>query len=107
VKTWFARRLQPVGEPAVAPDGVARAGADADTDRLALRVLPKISSAATNKGLRIARAEIKGTLTVTDPQVFVAALTRGIGHARAYSCGLILGAMRTGQRGWQSFGVTS
>ncbi|MFE2291931.1 type I-E CRISPR-associated protein Cas6/Cse3/CasE [Streptomyces sp. NPDC059452] len=90
VKTWFARRLQPTGEPAVAPDGVTRIGADADTDRLALRMLPKVSSPAPHKGLRIARAEIKGTLTVTDPQVFVAALTQGIGHARAYSCGLIL-----------------
>ncbi|MEW1722313.1 type I-E CRISPR-associated protein Cas6/Cse3/CasE [Streptomyces sp. NPDC093109] len=90
VKTWFARRLQPLGEPAVAPDGVTRIGADADTDRLALRMLPKVSSPAPHKGLRIARAEIKGTLTVTDPGVFVAALARGIGHARAYSCGLIL-----------------
>ncbi|MFJ4774131.1 type I-E CRISPR-associated protein Cas6/Cse3/CasE [Streptomyces uncialis] len=90
VRTWFARRLQPVGEPAVAPDGVTRIGADADVDRLALRMLPKVSSAAPHKGLRIGRAEIKGTFTVTDPQVFVTALTRGIGHARAYSCGLIL-----------------
>ncbi|MFJ2110883.1 type I-E CRISPR-associated protein Cas6/Cse3/CasE [Streptomyces sp. NPDC087850] len=69
---------------------MTRIGADADTDRLALRMLPKVSSPAPHKGLRIARAEIKGTFTVTDPQVFVAALTRGIGHARAYSCGLIL-----------------
>ncbi|MEU8540484.1 type I-E CRISPR-associated protein Cas6/Cse3/CasE [Streptomyces sp. NPDC048717] len=90
VKGWFARRLQPAGEPAVAPDGVTRIGADADTERLALRMLPKMSSPAPHKGLRIARAEVKGTFTVTDPQVFVAALTQGIGHARAYSCGLIL-----------------
>lgn len=90
IKTWFARRLQPIGEPAVAPDGVTRIGAVADTNRLALRVLPKVSSTTAHKGLRIARAEIKGTFTITDPQVFVAALTRGIGHARAYSCGLIL-----------------
>ncbi|WP_346012232.1 type I-E CRISPR-associated protein Cas6/Cse3/CasE [Streptomyces sp. SID3343] len=90
VKGWFARRLQPAGTPAIAPDGVTRIGADADIDRLALRMLPKVSSPAPHAGLRIARAEIKGTLTVTDPQVLVAALTRGIGHARAYSCGLIL-----------------
>ncbi|MEV7680385.1 type I-E CRISPR-associated protein Cas6/Cse3/CasE [Streptomyces sp. NPDC088341] len=90
IKTWFTRRLQPLGEPAIAPDGVTRIGADVDTDRLGLRVLPKISSTTAHKGLRIARAEIKGTLTITDPEVFVAALTRGIGHARAYSCGLIL-----------------
>ncbi|MDT0266720.1 type I-E CRISPR-associated protein Cas6/Cse3/CasE [Streptomyces sp. DSM 44915] len=90
VKAWFVRRLQPAGEPAVAPDGVPRIGADADPERLAFRMLPKVSSTAPHKGLRIARAEIKGTLTVTDPAVFVAALTRGIGHARAYSCGLVL-----------------
>jgi CRISPR system Cascade subunit CasE len=90
VKGWFARRLQPLGEPAVAPDGVTRIGADADLERLAVRMLPKVSSPAPHKGLRIARAEIKGTLTVTDPKTFVAALAQGIGHARAYSCGLIL-----------------
>ncbi|OON81405.1 type I-E CRISPR-associated protein Cas6/Cse3/CasE [Streptomyces tsukubensis] len=90
VKGWFVRRLQPPGEPAIAPDGVTRIGADADTDRIAVRMLPTVSSPAPHKGLRIARAEIKGTLTVTDPTAFVAALARGIGHARAYSCGLIL-----------------
>ncbi|WP_328594325.1 type I-E CRISPR-associated protein Cas6/Cse3/CasE [Actinomadura macrotermitis] len=90
VKRWFSRRLQPIGEPAVGPDGITRIGADTDTERLALRLLPRVSSSTTHKGLRITRAEIKGTLTVTDPKAFVAALTQGIGHARAYSCGLIL-----------------
>lgn len=90
VKGWFVRRLQPPGEPAMAPDGVTRIGADADTDRIAIRMLPTVSSPAPHKGLRIARAEIKGALTVTDPKTFVAALAQGIGHARAYSCGLIL-----------------
>ncbi len=90
VKAWFERRLQPAGQPAVAPDGVVRIGADADTERLALRILPKVSSTVAHKGLRIARAEIKGTFAVTDPPTFVAALTQGIGHARAYGCGLIL-----------------
>ncbi|MFF0711394.1 type I-E CRISPR-associated protein Cas6/Cse3/CasE [Streptomyces bauhiniae] len=90
VKRWFAQRLQPAGEPATAPNGVTRVGADADTGRLALRMLPGVSSSATNKNLRIGRAEIKGTFTVTDPKAFVAALAQGIGHARAYSCGLIL-----------------
>ncbi|MFE7559960.1 type I-E CRISPR-associated protein Cas6/Cse3/CasE [Kitasatospora sp. NPDC057500] len=90
VKKWFARRLQAAGEPAVAPDGVVRIGADADLDRLALRVLPRVSSPRPHQGLRIARAEIRGSLTITDPQAFVSALTQGIGHARAYSCGLLL-----------------
>ncbi|MFB6531567.1 MULTISPECIES: type I-E CRISPR-associated protein Cas6/Cse3/CasE [unclassified Streptomyces] len=90
VKRWFARRLQPLGEPPTAPDGVTRIGADTDTDRITVRMLPVVTSPASHKGLRVARAEIKGTLTVTDPTSFVAALTQGIGHARAYSCGLIL-----------------
>ncbi|MEU8624635.1 type I-E CRISPR-associated protein Cas6/Cse3/CasE [Streptomyces sp. NPDC048669] len=90
VKKWFADRLQPAGEPSVAPTGVVRLGADADAERLALRMLPSVSSPAPHKGLRIARAEIKGMLTVTDPRTFVTALTQGVGHARAYSCGLIL-----------------
>lgn len=90
VKAWFARRLQQPGEPPVAPDGLARIGADADPERLGVRMLPRVSSPAPHKGLSIARAEIRGTLTVTDPRVFVAVLTRGLGHARAYSCGLIL-----------------
>ncbi|WP_246150349.1 type I-E CRISPR-associated protein Cas6/Cse3/CasE [Streptomyces qinzhouensis] len=90
VKSWFARRLQPPGEPPVAPDGLARLGADADPGRLGVRMLPRVSSPAPHKGLRIARAEITGTLTVTDPGTFVGALTRGIGHGRAYGCGLVL-----------------
>ncbi|MEU9917831.1 type I-E CRISPR-associated protein Cas6/Cse3/CasE [Streptomyces sp. NPDC051001] len=90
VRAWFTRRLQPSGQPSIAPDGVTRIGADANTERLALRMLPRVSSPTPHKGLRIARAEIKGTLTITDPKTFVTALTQGIGHARAYSCGLIL-----------------
>nr|WP_245694872.1 type I-E CRISPR-associated protein Cas6/Cse3/CasE [Streptomyces antibioticus] len=90
VRDWFARRLQPLGQSSTAPDGVTRIGADTDTERLALRMLPRISSTTSHKGLRIARAEIKGTLTITDPKTFVTALAQGIGHARAYSCGLIL-----------------
>ncbi|MFE9661729.1 type I-E CRISPR-associated protein Cas6/Cse3/CasE [Streptomyces sp. NPDC005955] len=90
VKAWFVRRLQPPGEPAVAPDGLTRLGADAPAEQLAVRMLPRVSSPGPHKGLQLARAEIKGSLTVTDPQVFVTALTRGVGHARAYSCGLLL-----------------
>ncbi|MER5492214.1 type I-E CRISPR-associated protein Cas6/Cse3/CasE [Streptomyces sp. NPDC002454] len=90
VKSWFVRRLQPLDEPAVAPDGRVRLGADARDDHLAVRMLPRISSPAPHKGLRLARAEIRGKLTVTDPQTFVGVLTAGLGHGRAYSCGLVL-----------------
>ncbi|MFF2848435.1 type I-E CRISPR-associated protein Cas6/Cse3/CasE [Streptomyces sp. NPDC058001] len=90
VKSWFTRRLQPPGEPSVAPDGLTRLGADTHPDQLAVRMLPRISSPAPHKGLRIARAEVRGKLTVTDPEAFVGVLTRGLGHGRAYGCGLML-----------------
>ncbi|MFJ5090154.1 type I-E CRISPR-associated protein Cas6/Cse3/CasE [Streptomyces sp. NPDC088674] len=89
-RNWFARRLQPTGEPPVAPDGVVRIGADADPGRLTVRLLPKATSNSVHRGLKLGRTEVKGRLTVTDPAAFVAALTRGIGHGRAYSCGLLL-----------------
>ncbi|MFF0744959.1 type I-E CRISPR-associated protein Cas6/Cse3/CasE [Streptomyces sp. NPDC004111] len=90
VKRWFTRRLQPDGEPASVEDGVARIGATADPDTLAIRMLPTVSSAHRNKPVRIGRAEIRGTLTVTDPDTLVNVLSNGLGHARPYSCGLIL-----------------
>ncbi|MBW5482621.1 type I-E CRISPR-associated protein Cas6/Cse3/CasE [Streptomyces bambusae] len=90
VKKWFVGRLQAEGEPAVTEAGVVRIGATADPDGLAIRMLPTVSSPAPHKGLRVARAEIRGTLTVTDPEVLVNTLSNGLGHARAYSCGLIL-----------------
>ncbi|MFD9270775.1 type I-E CRISPR-associated protein Cas6/Cse3/CasE [Streptomyces goshikiensis] len=90
VKNWFVRRLQAEDEPATGEGGVARIGATADPAALGVRMLPTVSSPAPHKGLRIARAEIRGSLTVTDPETLVTALSNGLGHARAYSCGLIL-----------------
>ncbi|MFF8769888.1 type I-E CRISPR-associated protein Cas6/Cse3/CasE [Kitasatospora sp. NPDC015120] len=40
--------------------------------------------------MRIVRAEVRGSLTVTDPEVLVRTLSQGLGHGRAYSCGLVL-----------------
>ncbi|MFI8105437.1 type I-E CRISPR-associated protein Cas6/Cse3/CasE [Streptomyces sp. NPDC086023] len=90
VKNWFLRRLQAEGEPATSEDGVARIGATADPDALGIRMLPTVTSPAPHKGLRVARAEIRGSLTVTDPETLVGVLSNGLGHARAYSCGLVL-----------------
>ncbi|MFE4634854.1 type I-E CRISPR-associated protein Cas6/Cse3/CasE [Streptomyces sp. NPDC056773] len=90
VKRWFVRRLQGDGDPATAEDGVVRIGATADPDTLGIRMLPTLSSAHRRKPVRIGRAEIRGALTVTDPETLTAALSNGLGHARAYSCGLIL-----------------
>ncbi|MFB7513054.1 type I-E CRISPR-associated protein Cas6/Cse3/CasE [Streptomyces sp. NPDC056144] len=90
VKRWFARRLQGDGEAASAEDGVVRIGATTDPAALGIRMLPTVSSAHRSKPVRIGRAEIRGFLTVTDPDTFVDVLSNGLGHARAYSCGLIL-----------------
>ena len=90
VKRWFARRLQADGDPSTAKDGVARLGATADPDSLGIRMLPTVSSAHRHKPVRIGRAEIRGALTVTDPESLVNVLSNGLGHARAYSCGLVL-----------------
>ncbi|MCY0947657.1 type I-E CRISPR-associated protein Cas6/Cse3/CasE [Streptomyces antarcticus] len=90
VKRWFARRLQAAGEPAIDADGVVRVGATADTEHLGIRMLPTVTSGHRSKPVRIGRAEIRGSLTVTDPETLVGVLSNGIGHARAYSCGLVL-----------------
>ncbi|WP_240489730.1 type I-E CRISPR-associated protein Cas6/Cse3/CasE [Actinomadura atramentaria] len=84
VRKWCARRFG---------DGTGTGGdmgAAADPETIAVRMLPTVSSATSHKALRIARAELRGSLTVTDPAAFVAALSEGVGHARAYSCGLVL-----------------
>ncbi|MFJ5879176.1 type I-E CRISPR-associated protein Cas6/Cse3/CasE [Streptomyces sp. NPDC093088] len=90
VKRWFARRFQADGEPATAEDGVARIGATTDPTTLGIRMLPTVSSAHRGKQVRIGRAEIRGSLTATNPETLVEVLSNGLGHARAYSCGLIL-----------------
>ncbi len=89
VRTWFEDRLQPAGIPDTAPSGIPRIGADAERTTLAIRMLPPVST-DHHKGLKITRAEIRGTLTVTDPATFTKTITTGLGRARAYSCGLIL-----------------
>lgn len=84
VRKWCARRLGD-GNGSVGDIGGAAA-----PETISVRMLPTVSSPASHKGLKIARAELRGSLTVTDPAAFVAALSDGVGHARAYSCGLIL-----------------
>ncbi|MFE3029652.1 type I-E CRISPR-associated protein Cas6/Cse3/CasE [Nocardia tengchongensis] len=89
-RQWFAERLQPQGESAVGPRGVRRIGADADPAQLAVRILPKLGHLQGKPGMRIGRAEVRGEMIVTDPDVFVDTLGTGLGHAKAYGCGLIL-----------------
>ncbi|WP_079184325.1 type I-E CRISPR-associated protein Cas6/Cse3/CasE [Streptomyces uncialis] len=90
VRQWFADRLQADGEERVGPLGVRRIGAHGVTDSIAVRMLPKLSLTAKHQGARIGRAELKGELTVTDPETFVEALANGVGRARSYGAGLLL-----------------
>ncbi|MGX1811830.1 type I-E CRISPR-associated protein Cas6/Cse3/CasE [Nocardia sp. NPDC055321] len=89
-RRWFVDRLQPVGESPVDERGVRRIGAIAVPDRLDVRILPKLSHVGGKPGLRIGRAEVRGELEVTDPEVLVDAIIGGIGRAKAYGCGLLL-----------------
>lgn len=45
---------------------------------------------ARNRGLRFSSVNFRGELTVTDPSACLDALYRGLGHARAFGCGLLL-----------------
>lgn len=40
--------------------------------------------------IRFGVLDFQGVLTVTDPTLFLGALSRGLGHARAFGCGLLL-----------------
>ncbi|MFC5181988.1 type I-E CRISPR-associated protein Cas6/Cse3/CasE [Actinomadura harenae] len=84
VRKWCARRFGD-GDGAGGDTGGAAA-----PECIAVRMLPTVSSSAAHKGLKVARAELRGSLAVTDPAAFVTALSDGVGHARAYSCGLVL-----------------
>ena len=42
-----------------------------------------------DKTITLSKARITGTLTVTDRGLFVRSFTRGIGHGKAFGCGLL------------------
>lgn len=39
---------------------------------------------------RFSTLDMRGAITVTDPEIFLRRITRGFGHARAFGCGLML-----------------
>ncbi|MGI5167333.1 type I-E CRISPR-associated protein Cas6/Cse3/CasE [Spirillospora sp. CA-253888] len=84
VRKWCARRFGDGGGTG------GDIGGAADPQTIAVRMLPTVSSPASHKGLKVVRAELRGSLTVTDPAAFVTALSDGVGRARAYGCGLVL-----------------
>ncbi|MFJ3841868.1 type I-E CRISPR-associated protein Cas6/Cse3/CasE [Streptomyces sp. NPDC090054] len=86
--TWFTQRLQP--NPAVDYDRHPLIGADAHPDNLKARRLPALAGHKPGQHISVARSEIQGRLTVTDPAAFARTLTQGLGRQRAYGCGLLL-----------------
>ena len=90
VRRWFGERLQPEGAEPVGRGNIRRIGATGDPTIMAVRILPKLTFGNDRRGGKIGRAEIRGTLTVTDPEAFTYALTNGIGRGRAYGAGLLL-----------------
>ena len=91
VRAWFAERLQPHGEPAVSqPRGVRRIGVDGDAAAFEVTVLPETQDMRDRPGQRLTRAEIQGTVIVTDVAAFVDTLIHGFGRSRSLGCGLLL-----------------
>jgi CRISPR system Cascade subunit CasE len=90
VREWFAERLQPLDTPEIGERGVRRIGADGNPDKMTVKMLPKLAFNDRHKGKKLGRAEIAGSLTVTNPETFVQSLANGIGRSRAYSSGLLL-----------------
>ncbi|MER7770448.1 type I-E CRISPR-associated protein Cas6/Cse3/CasE [Kitasatospora sp. NPDC096140] len=96
VRSWLMKRSQPtVEDQGTPPDsGVRFIGAEIDRRSLAIRMLPPVTS-RHHAGLKITRAEVRGHLTVRDPEALHRTLTDGLGSGRAYGCGLVL--VRDGQ----------
>ncbi|MDX3540350.1 type I-E CRISPR-associated protein Cas6/Cse3/CasE [Streptomyces sp. MB09-01] len=86
--TWFTQRLQP--HPAVDYDRHPLIGADARPEDLKARQLPALAGHKPGQHVIVARSEIQGRLTITDPAAFARTLTQGLGRQRAYGCGLLL-----------------
>jgi len=92
VLAWLLDRLQPEGEPSFSTDGrgVRRIGADARTEHLDVKVLPAVQEMRDRPRQRMIRSEIRGRLTVTDPETFADVLRSGLGRSRSLGCGLVL-----------------
>lgn len=73
---WLARRAE-------------RAGFSVDDQSLVVEGYTQ-NSEKRDRQLRFSSVDFSGELVVTDPQALAAALRDGIGHAKAFGCGLLL-----------------
>ena len=72
---WLSKRAEGCGFV------VARAQADAYEQHRAGK---------RDMGIRFSTVDFSGELTVVDPTIFEQTLLKGIGHAKAFGCGLLL-----------------
>ena len=73
---WLTRRGETTGF-AIDPDSLVAEAYEQHDDR-------------TDRKLQFTTVDFSGRLTVTDPNAFATALVGGIGHAKAFGCGLLL-----------------
>lgn len=75
---WFVRKAE-------------SCGFEVDAEQVRVSPVDKLefSRKNTKSDVVIAKVRFDGRLRVTDAEVFVNALTKGIGRARAYGCGLL------------------
>lgn len=73
------------------PPGFVRASCDVDDEPLVLAASSFQSAAVPGKrGVRLGLIDYAGVLTVSHPDLFLAAMAKGLGRAKAYGCGLML-----------------
>jgi len=73
---WLVRRAEKMGFAV-------------DTDSLVVEAYEQHDD-RTDRKLQFTTVDFSGRLTVTDPVAFAGALAQGIGHAKAFGCGLLL-----------------
>jgi len=67
----------------------ARLGFEFDEQRLVAEAYQQHGD-KTGRKLQYSSVDLSGELTVTDPKAFTTALYEGVGHAKAFGCGLLL-----------------
>lgn len=86
-ESWFRDRADSIGVT-IGSAGDSGAGLHL-TERSSQSFERRTAAPGAGRDVTIASAQIDGVLTVSDPQLLRAALTQGIGRAKAYGCGLM------------------
>jgi CRISPR system Cascade subunit CasE len=87
---WLHERAAPSGFRLVAEGPPDIDDPDADHGLLRIDGYEQLRFARIGRKGRISVLEFDGVLEVTEPSLFLAAIARGFGRARAFGCGLML-----------------